>query len=114
MNQQKFQLIEKIEEDSNGQLLKVHSTTDDQDFLIKRIQIDQHQVDTRLFHTIQYRSAQFSKFSHSNAIPLYLPEITEDGLLLRQNFISGISLSVLLKEAGRPLPFDQALILTDS
>jgi formylglycine-generating enzyme required for sulfatase activity len=114
MNQQKFQLIEKIGEDSNGQLLKVHSTTDDQDFLIKRIQIDQHQVDTRLFHTIQYRSAQFSKFSHSNAIPLYLPEITEDGLLLRQNFISGISLSVLLKEAGRPLPFDQALILTDS
>ena len=114
MNHQRFQYIEKIGEDSNGQLLKVHSTTGDQDFLVKLIQIDRHQVDARLFHAIQYKSAQFSRFTHANAIPFYLPEITEDGLLLRQNFISGISLSDFLKEAGRPLPFDQALKFSDS
>ncbi len=114
MDDQKFQLIEIIGEDSNGQVLKVHSTIEDKDYLIKQIQIDRHQVDARLFHAIQFKSTQFSGFMHSNAIPFLSPEVTEDGLLLQQNFISGVSLCDYLKKNGRPLPYDQALKIADS
>lgn len=114
MIHQKYQLIEKIGNDSTGQLMKAYSSAENQNFLIKLIRIEENRISVKEFYSLQYKAQQFAKFSHSNSIPFYDPEITDEGLLLRQNYISGLSLCDVLKDYGRPMPFDQALKIADT
>ena len=114
MIHQKYQLIEEIGNDSSGKLMKVFSSADNKNFLVKLIRIEDNRIDLKEFYSIQYKAQQLAKFNHTNTIPFYEPEITEEGLLLRQNYISGLSLCDVLKDYGRPMPSKMALRIADT
>ncbi len=114
MSYEKYQRLEEIGKDSTGLFMTGRSSSDQKMYQLKLIQTDENEISAKAFFAIQYKAQQFANFSHPNVIPFYEPELTPQGLLLRQNFTPGISLYDFLSDYGRPMALAQAIKIADN
>ena len=59
--------------------------------------------------SLQLAVQKLAAFRHASIIPIGLPDVFPDGLILSQSYQSGKSLNEILKERGRPLELNLAM-----
>ncbi|MBR6089583.1 MAG: SUMF1/EgtB/PvdO family nonheme iron enzyme [Anaerolineaceae bacterium] len=100
----RYRIISNIGADRSGYFLTVQDSADSKKYYTKLIRIDNGSLSAKGLYALQMRMQRLTKFSHSNTISVYEPELAEEGLLLRQNDIPGSSLKDIIRKQGRPLP----------
>lgn len=109
---QKYRIIEECGEESENSFYRVVDETDGKHYYLDLIRTDSPSLSAKGLIELQVRAQEHSHFRHSNAIPFYPPEVTDNGLILIQNDIPGKSLNYVMKTRGRPLPQNQAYRIT--
>ena len=109
---QKYRIIEECGEESENSFYRVVDETDGKHYYLDLIRTDNPSLSAKGLIELQVRAQEHSRFRHSNAIPFYPPEVTDNGLILIQNDIPGKTLNYVMKTRGRPLPQNQAYRIT--
>ena len=104
----KYRVVEKLGEASGGAFFRVIDQTDEKPYYLDLIGAEAKHLTAKEILAIQLKTRAHSEFKHPYAIPFYPPSVSDDGLILVQNDISGWSLNVILKIKGRPLSEVQA------
>ena len=104
----RYQITANIGADRSGFFLSLKDTSDSRKYYTKLIKIDDNHLSARALYALQMRVQRLSRFSHTNIISIYEPELAAEGLLLRQNELKGISLKNLMQKNGRPIPLKTA------
>lgn len=105
---QKYQIIEKPGADRVGSFYSLKDGS--KAYYAKLIHIDERFTAKEIFD-LQLKWKKRSSFLHGNAITVYEPEIAEEGLILKQNYLTGQSLDAVIRKSGRPLSRTAALAI---
>lgn len=100
----RYAISRNIGADKSGYFLCLKDSENGKTYYTKLVKIDDHHISARTLYDLQMRVQRLKQFSHTNAISVYEPELAQEGLLLRQTDLPGISLKNLMQKNGRPLP----------
>ena len=104
----RYKIKANIGADKSGYFLTLFDTTDSKNYYTKLIKIDNNNLSAQSLYTLQMRIQRLKKFSHTNIISIYEPELAEEGMLIRQTDLPGSSLKEIMQKQGRPLPLNTA------
>ena len=100
----RYRVVSNIGSDKSGYFVTLQDTADRKKYYTKLIRIDDNHLSAQGLYTLQMRTQRLTQFSHTNVISVYEPELSPEGLLLRQTDLPGCSLKSLMQKQGRPLP----------
>lgn len=102
-----YQIIERYASSGNAAYYRATRIDNGVDTYLRVIPISSFAGANELL-ALQLRIQKQSAFRHPSIIPIGLPDVAADGLILNQAFVTGKSLSDTLKDSGRPMALEDA------
>lgn len=102
-----YQIIERYASSKNAFYFRATRADNGADTYLRVIPISSFSGANELL-SLQLTVQKQSAFRHPSVIPLGLPDVSANGLILNQAYVTGKSLSDTLKDSGRPMALEDA------